>query len=350
MYFASDNGSAAAPRIMDAVMRANAGTAASYGAEPMMERVTALVREVFEAPRAVVHLVATGTAANALALATLAPPWGAIFCHETAHVAVDECGAPEFFTGGARLVSIPGADGRITPGALQHAIDGVIEGDVHRVQRGALSLTNLTEAGTLYAPDDIGALTALAHEAGMPVHLDGARLANALVASGATPAEMVTRAGVDMLSLGGTKNGCLGVEAVVLFDPARAWEFELRRKRGGHLVSKHRFLSAQMAACLEDGLWLRLAAKANEEGQRLAAGLRNMPGVTIFHPPQANMIFVHWPAEVEARLRAGGAEFYGGPAVGAPPGDGRKVARLVTSWATTPEEVDRFLALALARG
>ena len=165
---------------------------------------------------------------------------------------------------------------------------------MHGVQRGMLSITNVTEAGTVYTPAEIAALTALARAQGLPSHLDGARFANALVATGATPAEMTWKAGIDVLSFGGTKNGCMGVEAVVIFDPAKAWEFELRRKRGGHLFSKHRFLSAQMEAYLTDDLWLRLATHANAMGARLAQGLRCVR-CTLLHPAEANMMFPEWP-------------------------------------------------------
>ncbi|MGL4239415.1 threonine aldolase family protein [Tabrizicola sp.] len=336
MRFASDNTSGAAPEVMAALMRANEGYDRSYGADTAMDRVTALVRDLFEAPEAVVHLVATGTAANALAIATHCPPWGAVFCHTHAHIAEDECNAPEFYSG-AKLVLVPGDHGKMTPGSLTAALATTGEGGVHGVQRGMLSLTNVTEAGTVYSASDIATLTALAKAQHLPCHLDGARFANALVATNASPAQMTWQAGIDILSLGGTKNGCLGVEAVVLFDPAKAWEFELRRKRGGHLFSKHRYLSAQMEAYLTDGLWLRLATHANAMGQRLAAGLR-AKGATVPDAP-ANMLFPEWSPGTHDRLEAAGAHFY---RLNAP--EGRERARLVTSWSTTAEDVDRFLA------
>jgi threonine aldolase len=334
MHFASDNTSGAAPEVMAALLQANDGYDRSYGADAVMARVTDLVREIFEAPEAVVHLVATGTAANALAIATHCPPWGAVFCHTHAHIAEDECGAPEFYSG-AKLVLVPGDNGKITPATLTDALGKVGESGVHGVQRGMLSLTNVTEAGTVYSAGEIKVLTALAK--GLPCHLDGARFANALVASGATPAEMTWKAGIDVLSLGGTKNGCLGVEAVVLFDPAKAWELELRRKRAGHLFSKNRFLAAQMEAYLTNGLWLRLAGQANAMGERLRVGLRakgaSIPDCT------ANMLFPDWPDGTHDRLEAAGAVYYRFPA---PPG--RERARLVTSWSTTEADVDQFLA------
>ena len=335
MRFASDNTSGAAPEIIAAILNANEGYERSYGADAAMGRVTALVREIFEAPEAVVHLVATGTAANALAIATHCPPWGGVFCHRHAHIAEDECNAPEFYSG-AKLVLVPGDHGRITPEGLAASLATTGEGGVHGVQRGMLSLTNVTEAGTVYTPAQIAALTALAKAHKLPCHLDGARFANALVATGATPAEMTWKAGIDVLSLGGTKNGCLGVEGVVLFNPEKAWEFELRRKRGGHLFSKHRFLSAQIEAYLSGGLWLRLAEQANAMGQRLVQGLRDRQA----HVPEAaaNMLFPEWAAGTHDRLEAAGAAYYRFPAP-----EGRERARLVASWSTTEADVDRFL-------
>jgi len=335
MHFASDNASGAAPEVMAALALANAGYERSYGADTAMKRVTDLVRSLFDAPAAEVRLVATGTAANALAIATHCPPWGAVFCHTHAHIAEDECGAPEFYSG-AKLVLAPGDRGKVTPESLAAVLNSTGEGGVHSVQRGMLSLTNVTEAGTVYSPAEIAALTGLAKAHGLPCHLDGARFANALVATGASPAELTWRAGIDVLSLGGTKNGCLGVEAVVMFEPAKAWELELRRKRGGHLFSKHRFLSAQMEAYLTDGLWLRLATGANAMGQRLAQGLR-ANGITVPEAP-ANMLFPEWPTGTHLRLEGAGAVYYRMPAP-----DDHERARLVTSWSTTEADVDTFL-------
>jgi threonine aldolase len=336
MRFASDNTSGAAPEIMAAIVKANAGYERSYGADAGMARVTDLVREIFEAPEAEVRLVATGTAANALAIASHVQPWDGVFCHKHAHIAEDECNAPEFYSG-AKLVLIPGEHGKITPEALTQALSTTGESGVHGVQRGMLSLTNVTEAGTVYTPAEIAALTALAKAKGIPSHLDGARFANALVATGATPAQMTWKAGIDVLSLGGTKNGCLGVEGVVLFNPDKAWELELRRKRGGHLFSKHRFLSAQMEAYLTGGLWLRLAERANAMGQRLVQGLRDRQAHV--PPADANMLFPEWAAGHHDRLEAAGAAYYRFPAP-----EGRERARLVASWSTTEADVDRFLA------
>lgn len=339
MWFTSDNASGAAPEIMAAVARANDGYARSYGADALMDKVRDQLRDLFEAPEAAVFLVTTGTVANALSLALLTPPWGAVFCHTHAHIAEDECGAPEFYTSGAKLVLVGGAQGRMEPEALEAAILRAKGAGVHGVQPGAVSITNVTEAGTVHSVAEVAALAAVAKAHGLPVHLDGARFANALVATGATAAEMTWKAGVDALSFGGTKNGCLGVEAVVIFDPAKAWEFELRRKRAGHLMSKHRYLSAQMTAYLEDGLWLKLAAHANAMGARLARGLAQMPEVDLVHPVEANILFPEWPEGTHARLEAAGAMYYPYPAP-----MGRERARLVASWSTTEADVDSFLA------
>jgi threonine aldolase len=338
LIFTSDNASAASPEVMAAIVNANSGCAPIYGAGAAMARVTEMIRDVFAAPDAAVYLVATGTAANALALAAHVQPYHAIFAHDAAHIEMDECGAPEFFTNGAKIIRVAGDHGKIDPAALNAALSST-GNSVHGVQKGMLSLTNVTEAGTVYSPAETTALSALARAHKLPVHLDGARFANAVVATGAHPADLTRRAGVDVVSFGGTKNGCLGVEAVVMFDPAKAWEFELRRKRAGHLFSKHRYLSAQMEGYLTGGAWLARARHANDMAALLAAGL-TARGATLLHPVQANMIFVEWPAGTSARLRTAGAAFYDMPAA-----EGFEAARLVASWSTTIEDVEGFLGL-----
>ena len=338
MWFTSDNASGAAPEIMAALQRANEGYARSYGADAIMDRVRAQLRTVFDAPEAAVYLAATGTAANALSLALFCPPWGAIFAHPEAHIAVDECGAPEFYTNGAKLVTVDGAHGKMTPATLAQTL-GRVGDSVHSVQKGILSITNVTEAGTVYSPAEVAALTAVAKAHGLPCHLDGARFANALAATGATASEMTWKAGIDVVSFGGTKNGCLGVEAVVIFDAAKAWEFELRRKRGGHLFSKHRFLSAQMQAYLTDDLWMRLATHANAMASRLALGIAKIPQTHLLHPAGANMLFPEWPEGTHDRAEARGANYYRWTAP-----KGRESARLVASWSTTTADVDGLLA------
>lgn len=339
MFFASDNASGAPPEIMAALLKANEGYDRSYGGDRIMAEVTARIRDIFEAPEAAVYLVATGTVANALAIATLTPPWGAVFCHRHAHIEMDECGAPEFYTAGAKLVLVDGVHGRMTPETLSAALETTGASGVHGVQRGMLSITNVTEAGTVYTPTEIAALTAQARARGLPCHLDGARFANALVALGCTPAEMTWKAGIDAVSFGGTKNGLLGVEAVIFFDPAHAWEFELRRKRAGHLFSKHRYLSAQMLAYLTDDLWLTLATRANAMGARLGEGIAALNSAALAHPTQANMVFANWEPGGHARLQAAGAVYYDQR----PLPDGRETARMVASWSTTEADVDDFI-------
>ncbi|QUS35767.1 threonine aldolase family protein [Falsirhodobacter algicola] len=341
MFFASDNASAVPPQVIDALARANDGYEMPYGNDTVMTGVRARLREVFEAPEAAVYLVSTGTAANVLSLACLCPPWGAVLCHDTAHVQVDECNAPEAFMNGGKLLTVPGDGGRIDPEALKEALARLLPAAVHNAQPAALTLTNTTEMGTVYSPDQVAQLAGLAKGAGLSVHMDGARFANALVSSGATPAEMTWKAGVDVLSFGGTKNGLMGVEAVILFDPAKAQEFEFRRKRGAQLFSKHRYLSAQMQAYLADDLWLDLAKRANRAAARLADGIAALPGGRLMHPVEANMLFAEFPAEGHARATAAGATYYnlaelaGGSELG---------ARLVTSWSTSDAEVDAFLS------
>jgi len=355
VQFSSDNSGPAHPLVIEALARANAGYAPGYGADAAMERVTARLRATFEAPDAACYLVATGTAANALALATVCPPWARIFAHRYAHVEEDECGAIGFYADGAPVTVVDGAHGRIDPRMLEAAA-ARSGGGVHQPQRGAVTLTNATEAGTLYDPDAVAAIAAVARRHGMALHMDGARFANAVATLGCAPADLTWRAGVDALSFGGTKNGLLGVEAVILFDPARAWEFELRRKRAGHLLSKHRYLSAQMEAYLDDGLWLDLARRANAAAARLAAGLAALPAARLAHPVEANEVFAAWPRAAHRRLLEAGAHYYLWD-FEAPqnqtldgPDDARIGARLVANWATEPEEVDRFLALLAQTG
>lgn len=345
MFFASDNGAGAHPAILEAIARAAEGPAMPYGNDPLTARFEVVVREVFEAPQARAYLVATGTAANSLALATLMKPWDTVYAHACSHIENDECGAPEFYTGGAKLTLLAGEGAKIDPDDLAAKLATAAPHDVHNVQPGALSLTQATELGAVYSLAETRTLTGMAHAAGIPVHMDGTRFANALVHLGCTPAEASWRAGVDVLCLGATKNGAIGAEAVILFDPARAREFELRRKRGGHLFSKMRFVAAQMEAYLAGGLWLRLAAHANALAQHLAAGIRAAPGCRLLNEPEANIVFAEIPLGAHRRLWAEGARYY--PWRPLPPEDAPDDTpvrmRLVTSFATTEAEVDRFI-------
>ncbi len=346
MHFASDNAGPAHPSVIDALARANDGHVRAYGSESAMARVQHQIREIFEAPQAVVHLVATGTAANSLILACMARPWDAVFCSDIAHIEHDEGNAPEFYTGGAKLSLVTAPEGRISPEALELAIGPVGARSFHNAQPGPVSITQATETGTVYGLDQIAELSAIARKNGQKMHMDGARFANALVALDCTPAEMTWKAGIDALSFGGTKNGLLGVEAAVFFDPKLAHEFQSRRKRGGHLFSKHRFLSAQMEAYLEDDLWRDLARRANAACSRLADGLRTVSEAEILYAPEANLIFLTLPRATHRRLIEAGADYYvmdGDPMAGDP--DARLTARLVCDWSVGNVGVDRFLEL-----
>jgi threonine aldolase len=346
MQFASDNAGPAHPEVLEAMVSANEGYASPYGADEVTARATARLREIFEAPEAAVHLVATGTAANALALATLADPWQAIFCTPVAHIHQDECNAPEFYSGGAKLALVGEGD-RMSAEDLRAAIAAEESRGVHGPQRGPVSITQATERGGVYDVGEIAALAEVAHGFGLKLHLDGARFANALVALNASPAEMTWKAGVDAVSFGASKNGCPGVEAVILFDPEKAWEFELRRKRGGHLFSKHRYLAAQMEGYLADDLWLKSARQANAACARLADGLRDLPGVSFLQEPRANMLFARMPRAMHRRLHEAGARYYLWD--GALEGDDPEeplTARLVCDWAIGEDEIDRFVGIA----
>ena len=346
MFFASDNAGPVHPRVLEALAKANEGYATPYGDDEITARVRDRIREIFEAPEAAVYLVGTGTAANSLALSLITKPWEAIFCHREAHVQEDECGAPEFFTGGSKLSLLDGPSARISPESLATALKETAEKGVHGVQRGPLSITQVTELGTVYTLDEIRTLTALAKQYDLPVHMDGARFANALVALGCTPAEMTWKSGIDILSFGGTKNGLMGVEAVVIFDPANAWEFELRRKRAAHLFSKHRYLAAQMEAYLEDHLWLDLARKANHAAARLEKGIAALEDGRMEHPRHANMLFASWPRKGHRAAIDAGAQYYFWPFDQSldGPDDETLQARLVCNWATSDEDIETFLS------
>ena len=340
--FRSDNEAPAAPEIMAALAAANTGSAHAYGDDPWTGRLAERFGAVFETELAV-WPVATGTAANALALAELAPPWGAVYCHPDAHANADECGAPEFYSGGAKLVGVAGAHGKIDADRLARTLAATGAHGEHEALPSALSLTQATEAGTVYTPDEVAALAATARRHGLGVHMDGARLGNALARLGCAPADATWRAGVDILSFGATKNGALAAEAVVDFRPGADSTLARRRKRGGHLWSKMRYLSAQLEACLEDGLWLRLAQRANAGAARLAAGLEALPGVALLHPVEANEVFVRAPPDVFAALRAAGFEFHPWPGAD-------DAFRLVVPWCVEDAEIERFLACAAAAG
>jgi threonine aldolase len=348
MHFASDNTAGMAPEILDAITRANDGFALGYGNDEHTRRVARRIGEVFERDCAV-FLVPTGTAANALALAHVSPPWGAVFTHSEAHIVTDECGAPEFFGNGLRPIGLSGVGCKVAPDTLAAALAPYQGHAPHQVIPSALSISQASEAGTIYRPDEITALAKVAHGRGMKVHMDGARLANALVRLNASPAQATWQSGVDVLSFGATKGGAMAAEAVVFFDRALAEQMGERRKRAGHLLSKHRFLAAQFEAFLQDECWLRLARHANGMADRLAAGLAKV-GLKPAWPVEANLVFVILSAEVADRLKAAGAQFYVRSSDSLPAGAALRpqqvLIRLVTSFATRESEVDRFVELA----
>jgi threonine aldolase len=341
MNFTSDNVHGAVPEILEALTEAAAGAVPSYGDDPLTEELRGAMTRVFEREVAV-YPVVTGTAANALALSTLCPQHGAILCHAEAHIAVDECGAPEFFTHGAKLVALEGERGKLTPRAIEAALRHFQKGVVHHSQPAVISLTQASEFGTVYTLGEITEIAAVARAHGLKLHMDGARFANALAHLGVMPAEMTWKIGVDALSFGATKNGALCAEAVIFFDPADVRDFEYRRKKSGHLLSKMRFISAQLVRYLENDRWIATAARANGLAKRLAQGLAAVPGAEIAHPVEANAIFVRLPDKTIARLRAEGARFYDWK----PSENGRTLARLVTSFATPDADIERFLDIA----
>ena len=334
--FRSDNVSGVAPEILAAITSANQGTDASYGADQITARLQEQFSLLFETP-CFVQPLATGTATNALALALLSPPYGAIYCSEVAHIQDSECGAGEFFTGGAKLLPLPADDGRLMPATLEHALRSAGWGMNHMVQPAALSITQATERGTLYTLDHLRALTAPARERGLRVHMDGARFSNAVAALGCSPAELSWQLGVDVLSFGATKNGALAAEALVVFDPALAEPLRYRARRAGQIFSKMRFISTQLEAYVEGGLWLRLAGNANAMAARLASELAEIPGVRLLHPVEINEIFAIMPQRmIDGLMSEGfGLQDRGGGAI-----------RLVTAFDTTDAQVDAFIAAA----
>jgi threonine aldolase len=267
-----------------------------------------------------------------------------VFCHADSHVATDECGAPEFFGGGFKLVGLPGDGAKIAAETLQSALAGYGGHSPHQMVASALSITQASEAGTIYRTDEIATLCDIAHRCGLAVHMDGARFANALTRLDAAPAQMTWQSGVDVLSFGATKGGAMAAEAVVLFDPARAAFFGERRKRAGHLLSKHRFLAVQFAAYLAEDLWLKLARHANAMADRLAQKLTAI-GLPPVWPVEANFVFVALPRALDAKLRAAGASYYVRPSEGLKLPADHVLARLVTSFATQHEDIERFMNL-----
>lgn len=332
MRFCSDNTASVSPEILEAISAANHGLEIAYGDDPWTQRLDEVLGEFF-GTEVRAFAVATGTASNSLALATVTPRYGAIYCHPEAHIACDECGAPGLFTGGAQLERIEGTDAKISAEALAATLDSHSV-SVHSVQPAAVSISQATELGTAYRADEIAALCELAHGHGLHMHMDGARFANAVTYLGCHPGDVTWRAGVDVLSLGATKNGALAAEAVVFFHLGLVRDFELHRKRAGHLLSKSRFVAAQLLAYVESGVWRRNAERANA----FARAIGKAAGKRVLHAVEANEVFVDLGMEGKASLRSAGFEFYdwGPPASG--------TARMVASWDQDERHVEALCA------
>ncbi|GAM98319.1 low-specificity L-threonine aldolase [alpha proteobacterium U9-1i] len=338
MNFRSDNTASAAPEMLAALARVNERPAAPYGEDEWSRALDVKMSEVFE--REVrVFTVASGTAANSIALASVTPPWGAVLCHREAHIECDECGAPEFYSGGAKLVLLDGAGTKFDAKALREGIARHARG-VHSVVPAAVSVSQATERGAIYTPQELTALSEVARDAKLTFHMDGARFANAVAALNCAPGDISWRAGVDLLSFGATKNGALAAESIIVFDPAHAEEIARRRKRGGHLLCKGRYAAAQFLAYLENDLWLKHAARANALAKRLAeAAAGHLVGQV-----ETNQVFIKPGAAALAKLRAAGADFYDWGV------DGSGEARLVVSWNQSEADVDAMCDLLSALG
>lgn len=330
--FASDNNAGICPEAWAAMAQCNAGHAPAYGNDYYTREASDLIRETFETD-CEVFFTFNGTAANSLALASLCESYQAVICHELAHVETDECGAPEFYSGGSKILLASGERGKVDPAVVEHLVHR--RRDLHYPRPRVLSLTQATEVGTVYTPDELRALGALAHGLGLKVHMDGARFANAVAALGCAPKEVTWRAGVDVLCLGGTKNGLAIGEAVVFFKRELAADFDYRCKQAGQLASKMRFLAAPWVGMLRDGAWLRHAGHANACAARLAKGLREA-GMELAHPREANSVFCILPPALAVALSQRGWQFYDFIAAGG--------ARLMCSWDTTFEDIDAFVA------
>lgn len=340
MNFASDTTAPAHPDVLAALADANHDAAPSYGADALSDALRARLKTLFETDRLAASVVTSGTGCNALALSVLTPGHGAILCHEAAHIHEHERGAPEFYTGGAKLLLLSGDHGRIRERALADALAHRNPAFVHESPAFTLSLSNLTELGTVYQPDMVAARAAAARAEELAVHMDGARFANAVAATGAAPADLTWRAGVDALSFGLTKTGGINAEIVILFgDTAERFdELEARRKRAGLMPPKARYAAAEALAMLEGDLWLKLARRANESAARLSARLAGLDGAELLHPVEGNLVFIRLPQAAIERLDTAGAGFYRlGP---------DRACRLVCSWATTDEDIDALLTVA----
>lgn len=333
-HFASDNYSGICPEAWAAMAEANAGHEVSYGNDHWTQLAADRIREIFETD-CEVYFVFNGTSANSLSLASLCQSYHSILCHERAHVETSECGAPEFFANGSKILLLQGADGKIDPAEIELAVKK--RTDIHYPKPRVLSITQATEIGTVYSVAELQALSEIARTFGLRLQMDGARFANAVASLGVAPADATWRAGVDVLCFGGSKNGIALGEAVVFFDRELARDFDYRCKQGGQLASKMRFLSAPWLGMLKDGAWLRHARHANEMAKRLETGMKQIPGVQIAHPVQSNAVFATMSKTVEDQMHARGWHFYTGVIT-------RDESRLMCSWDTTTEDVDAFVA------
>ncbi len=335
MNFLSDTTAPAHPKLIEALADANRGFQPSYGADEISTRVESRLKEIFETDLKVLFAV-SGTASNALALSVLCPGHGAILCHDEAHIHRDERGAPEFYTGGAKLIPLHGAHAKIDLADLDRVLGEIPEGFVHTSPARVLSLSNLTESGTAYTPAEVAERAQRIQDRPAFVHMDGARFSNALVTLECSPAEMTWRAGVDALCFGATKNAAMGAEAIILFPSVmdRFEDLQARQKRGGHMAPKMRYLAAQFDSWLADGLWLDLARSANKQARALADGLARIKGITILHNVDGNEVFAQIAEDAADRMRKNGVQFYQWP-------DGS--ARFVTSWCTRDSEITAAL-------
>ena len=334
--FRSDNETPVAAAIMQAILEANHGNAWAYAEDDWSARLDQVFSDLFRT-EAIVLPVSTGTVANSIALATVTPPWGSVFCHSGAHIQNDECGAPEFFGNGLRLVPVDGEHGKIKPAALEKAVHASEGHGVHSYKASALSLTQATEAGTVYSIDEVAALCDSAHAMGMKTHMDGARFGNAIASLGCHPAEITVEAGIDMLSFGASKNGCMAAEALVIFNQPQWRETAERlRKRSGHLLSKMRYVSAQLLAYIENDRWLEMAKHSNRQAAKFAEAVENHAGAELEYPVHANEVFLKWTQEGFDHLMSQDIEF------GLWPGR-NDLARFVFGHSTSDEEVAYLL-------
>ena len=333
--FASDNVAGACPEVLDAIIKANDGDSTPYGNDQISTELQDKFSEIFE-KEVIVFPTASGTAANALALATMTPSFGNVYCHKLSHINTDECGAPEFYTGGGKLVTLNGVKGKITAEELDQAISG--KGIVHHTQPSSVSITQVCETGEVYQLDEIKKISEVTHKHNLSIHMDGARFANALVSLNATPAEMTWKSGIDVLSFGATKNGCIAAEAIIFFKKDLVGNVAFLMKRAGHLLSKMRFVSAQLDAYISNDVWLRNAKHANKMGKKLSDGLKDHTDINLTYPTEANEIFATFPRNKIDNLNSEGYT------INEDEWDGKAV-RLVTAWNTKDNDVDEFLEI-----